>query len=52
MVVFTNSLGQVRTNVMGEVRKQTVFQRVPVITGGAVTGWQIKVLYTKNHVVE
>lgn len=53
LMVFTNSLGQVRTNVMGEVRKQTVFQRVPQTNAaGAVTNWQVKVLYTRNHVVE
>lgn len=43
-----------RTNVMAEVRKQTVFQRVPMFNpaGTAVTNYQIKVLYTRNHVME
>jgi hypothetical protein len=53
LVVVTNSAGNpVRTNVMGEVRKQTVFQREPVINGGVVTGYQLRTLYTRNHVVE
>jgi len=41
-----------RTNVMGEVRRQTVFQRVPRIEGGRVTGYDLKVLYSRNHAVE
>lgn len=43
-----------RTNVMAEVRKQTVFQRVPMFNpaGTAVTNYQIKILYTRNHLVE
>jgi hypothetical protein len=53
LVVVTNSAGNpVRTNVMGEVRKQTVFQREPMINGGVVTGYQLRTLYTRNHVVE
>jgi len=43
-----------RTNVMGEVRKQTVFQRVPMFNpaGSEVTNYQARLLYTRNHVVE
>ena len=53
LVVVTNSAGNpVRTNVMGEVRKQTVFQREPVINGGEVTGYRLRTLYTRNHVAE
>jgi hypothetical protein len=41
------------TNIMGEVRRQTVFQRVPQFNAaGAVTGYQLRVLYSRNHVVE
>jgi hypothetical protein len=52
LVVNTN-LGN-RTNVMGEVRKQTVFQRVPMFNaaGTQVTNYQVRLLYTRNHVVE
>ncbi len=50
LVVVTNAAGNpVRTNMMGEVRKQTVFQRERN-AAGAVTG--LKILYTRNHVVE
>jgi hypothetical protein len=53
LVVVTNSSGNpIRTNVMGEVRKQTVFQREPIINGGAVSGYRLKTLYTRNHIVE
>jgi len=53
LVVVTNAAGNpVRTNVMGEVRKQTVFQREPVINAGVVTGYRLRTLYTRNHVVE
>ena len=54
LVVVTNSVGTpVRTNVMGEVRKQTVFQREPVINAaGVVTGYQLRTLYTRNHIVQ
>ena len=53
LAVVTNAAGNpVRTNIMGEIRKQTVFQRIPVINNGNVTGYQLKVLYTRNHVVE
>ena len=53
LVVVTNNAGTpIRTNVMGEVRKQTVFQRIPQFNAGAVTGFQLQVLYTRNHVVE
>jgi len=42
-----------RTNILGEVRRQTVFQRIPQFnTAGALTGYQLKVLYTRNHVME
>ena len=42
-----------RTNIMGEVRKQVVFQRIPQINAaGNVTGYQLKAVYTRNHVVE
>lgn len=52
LVVNTNRGN--RTNVMAEVRKQTVFQRIPVFNpaGTTVTGYQLKILYTRNHVVE
>lgn len=51
LMVNTN-LGS-RTNIMGEVRKQTVFQRVPQTdAAGNLTGYQVRVLYTRNHVVE
>jgi len=54
LVVVTNAGGNpIRTNVMGEVRKQTVFQRIPQFNAvGNVTGYQLQVLYTRNHVVE
>ena len=57
LVVITNASGSaVRTNVMAEVRKQTVFQRVPTGFDGAangnVQGYDLRVLYTRNHVVE
>jgi len=42
-----------RTNIMGEVRKQTVFQRVPQTnSSGTLTNYQLKLLYTRNHLVE
>lgn len=43
-----------RTNVMAEVRRQTVFQRVPMFNQSktAVTNYQMKILYTRNHLVE
>lgn len=42
-----------RTNIMGEVRKQTVFQRVPKTnSSGTPTNYQLKLLYTRNHTVE
>jgi len=42
-----------RTNIMGEVRKQTVFQRVPQTnSSGTPTNYQLKLLYTRNHLVE
>lgn len=60
--LVTNSAGQVlRTNIMAEVRKQTVFQRLPgtntngtylTNAAGTVTNWTLRVLYTRNHVVE
>jgi hypothetical protein len=55
--VVTNSAGvAVRTNLMAEVRKQTVFQRVPTgFDAGAnnnVRGFELRVLYTRNHIVE
>lgn len=53
LVVVTNAAGNpIRTNVMGEVRKQTVFQREPILNGGVVTGYRIRTLYTRNHVVD
>jgi hypothetical protein len=54
LAVVTNAGGNpIRTNVMGEVRKQTVFQRVPQTNAsGQVTGYRYRVLYSRNHVVE
>lgn len=54
LVVVTNAVGSpIRTNVMGEVRKQTVFQRIPQFDAAKnLSGYQFKVLYTRNHVVE
>ena len=55
LVVVTNAAGTpIRTNVMGEVRKQTVFQRVPMFNpaGTEVTNYQARLLYTRNHVAE
>ena len=54
LAVITNASGTpIRTNIMGEVRKQTVFQRIPQTnSAGSVTGYQLKVLYTRNHGVE
>ena len=50
LAVVTNAAGSpIRTNIMGEVRKQTVFQRERN-AAGTVTG--LKILYTRNHVVE
>jgi hypothetical protein len=51
LVVNTNRGN--RTNVMAEVRKQTVFQRIPMTNAsGVTTNYSLKVLYTRNHVVE
>ena len=51
LVVNTNRGN--RTNVMAEVRKQTVFQRIPQLdANGNVTGYRLKLLYTRNHIVE
>ena len=53
LLVITNAQGQpIRTNVMGEIRKQTVFQREPVINGGVVTGYRYRTVYSRGHVVE
>ena len=53
LVVVTNASGNpIRTNVMGEVRKQTVFQREPILTDGVVTGYRLRTLYTRNHVID
>ena len=54
LVVVTNAAGTpIRTNVMAEVRKQTVFQRIPMMNAsGVTTNYNLEVLYTRNHVVE
>ena len=54
LVVVTNAAGSpIRTNIMGEVRRQTVFQRIPQFNANTnLTGYQLKVLYTRNHVME
>ncbi len=54
LLVVTNAAGQIlRTNVMGEMRKQTVFQRIPQFDGnGRVTNYQAQTLYSRNHIVE
>lgn len=54
LLVVTNASGQVlRTNVMGEMRKQTVFQRIPQFDGnGRVTNYRVQTLYSRNHIVE
>jgi len=52
LAVNTN-VSPFRTNVMGEIRRQTVFQRIPQVNNaGALTGYQLQILYTRNHVVE
>jgi len=52
LAVNTN-VSPARNNVMGEVLRQTVFQRIPQYNaGGALTGYQARVLYTRNHVRE
>ena len=40
--------------LMGEIRKQTVFQRIPMLdpNTGLVTNQQVRMLYTRNHVIE
>jgi hypothetical protein len=40
------------TNVMAEIRKQTVFRRVPRFAGGQVAGYDLEVVYTRNHTLE
>ena len=54
LVVVTNAAGTpIRTNAMAEVRKQTVFQRIPMMNAsGVTTNYNLEVLYTRNHVVE
>jgi len=52
LAVNTN-VSPLRSNVMGEVYRQTVFQRVPQFgPTGALTGYQFRVLYTRNHLLE
>lgn len=60
LLVLTNRT-PFRTNVMAEVRKQTVFQRLPGTNNngewktnpqGQVTNWIVRPVYTRNHVVE
>ena len=60
LLVLTNRT-PFRTNVMAEVRKQTVFQRLPGADNngnwktnpqGQVTNWIVRPVYTRNHVVE
>jgi hypothetical protein len=42
-----------RTNVMGEVRRQAVFQRVPTFNpDGSLREYRVELLYTRNHVME
>jgi len=50
--VFTNARGRVQTNVMGEVRQQTVFQRVPVVQNGVTTEYRVERLYSRTHTLE
>jgi hypothetical protein len=51
LVVNTNRGN--RTNVMAEMRKQTVFQRIPQFDASTnLIGYKLKILYTRNHVVE
>ena len=42
-----------RTNIMGEVRRQAVFQRVPSFDAdGTLREYRIRLLYTRNHGME
>lgn len=52
LVVNTN-FTPARTNVMGEIRRQTVFQRMPLTdANGVVTGYRLRIVYSRNHTVE
>lgn len=50
--LFVNTNGN-RTNVMGEIRRQAVFQRVPTFeSDGTLREYRVELLYTRNHTAE
>ena len=40
------------TNVMAEIRKQTVFRRVPRFQNNQLQGYDLEMVYSRNHMVE